>query len=676
MKTVLILVLLLIVFSTSIVLATVGELDINFSGDGKTTVHIGDFLDYGNDLAIQADGKIVVAGGVVNNSGVVDFGLIRLNTDGTLDSSFSGDGKLTTDFGNKDNQARGVAIDSNQKIVAVGYYHNSCAVSRYNPNGTLDLTFNGTGLSGAGRYDFAYCMDVAIQSDNKIVAVGTTSFEGKSGIFITRWNQDGSKDQSFGDYDGKNVHFFHQRDNAVAWGVAIQDDGKILAAGYVGSSGYGTYESIDDFVLLRFNIDGTIDTSFGTNGYTTIKIGDDEAFDLAIQDDGKIVVVGKYNDNTIDRFTILRFETDGTLDNSFGTSGIVTRAIGANDSRAKGVAIQDDGKILVSGYSSTGSITNMTLVRLNSDGTFDTSFDIDGVLTTDFTGYDSSAEAVALQSDDKIVIAGSTSDSSGDSLFAVARYTNSDGTDTPGLYDPDTYKWMLRNSNSFGTLDTVFRFGKPGETNWAPIAGDWNDDGIDSIGLYDPDTNIWRLRDTNSTGGLDYVFRYGKWGISTWLPITGDWDGDGTDTIGLYDQAKNLWRLRDSNSFGSWDYLFVYGKFGQANWLPVAGDWDGDGTDTIGLYDPDTAIWRLSNSNTSPTYDYIFRFGVVGETNWLPVAGDWDGDGYDSIGLYDPDTYKWRLRDFNSLGTWNYIFRFGKAGETNWIPIAGDWDGN
>jgi len=513
--------------------------------------------------------------------------------------------------------------------------------------------------------------DMAIQDDGKIVIVGHTKSSSYFLILVIRLNSDGSLDTTFST-DGIYVAGLGALDD-YAEGVAIQPDGKILVVGeYLAATASA-------LTVYRFNSNGTLDSSYGGGIFVGL-IGDyNYGWDIVSLPDGSSVVGGEYTTNSDETFFALKLDADGAIDEDFGTLGVVTDGSDSVDSAAYDIDVNESGKIFLAGEIVQGSDRDFLIVKLNPNGDLDSSFSGDGQVNINFDPeeYHDEAYGLASQADGKIVVAGVTNNGT-DLDFAVARIESFDspGTDTPGLYDPDTYKWMLRNSNSFGTWDTVFRFGKPGETNWAPIAGDWNNDGIDSIGLFEPDSNIWRLRDTNSTGGLDYVFRYGKWGVSTWLPITGDWDGDGTDTIGLYDQAKNVWRLRDSNSFGSWDYLFVYGKFGQANWLPVAGDWDGDGTDTIGLYDPDTAIWRLSNSNTSPTYDYIFRFGVVGETNWIPVAGDWDGDGYDSIGLYDPDTYKWRLRDSNCLGIWDYIFRFGRAGETNWIPMAGDWDGN
>lgn len=240
--------------------------------------------------------------------------------------------------------------------------------------------------------------------------------------------------------------------------------------------------------------------------------------------------------------------------------------------------------------------------------------------------------------------------------------------DTVGLYNPATGNFYLRNSNSAGAADLMFRYG-PTSSSWLPVVGDWDGDAVVSIGLYHQSPGSFYLRNTNSAGAADLTFRYGP-AASAWLPVAGDWNGDGTVTIGLYNQTTGTFYLRNSDSAGPADLTFRFGP-AASNWLPIAGDWNGDGTVTIGLYNPATSTFYLRNANAGGPADLTFRFGPA-PNSWLPIAGDWDRDGDDTVGLYNPTAGTFYLRNANAAGAADVTFRYGPAPST-WKPIAGDW---
>ncbi len=317
-----------------------GTLDNSFAGNGKAGIGFGGD-DKGFSIAIQADGKIVAAG--LSNDQVA---VARLNTNGTLDNTFSIDGKVTTPVGSHA-EARAVAIQPDGKIVVAGYYTNGSdddfLVVRYNSNGTLDNSFAGDGIAGIGFGGIDIAEDLAIQPDGKIVVTGSTE-SSKNLIAVIRLNSNGTLDNTFSS-DGKVKTTI--KNVAVANSIAIQTDGKIIVAGdYVNTSGI-------DMVVVRYKSNGALDNSFAGNGKASIDFGNNDfGNSVAIQSDGKIVVVGEteiadYNS----KFAIARLNKNGTLDNSFGVTGKVQASIDGIADYGNSVAIQPDGNIVVAGTS-------------------------------------------------------------------------------------------------------------------------------------------------------------------------------------------------------------------------------------------------------------------------------------------------------------------------------------
>ena len=397
----------------ALALAAPGGRDPAFSGDGKATTNFASRNDFANAVAIQADGKIVVAGRAGGAGG--KFGLARYNPNGTLDTSFGGDGKVTTNFSTTaDDFANGVAIQADGKIVAAGHSSDRFALARYNSDGKLDVTFSGDGkmtTNFSSAFDDAF--GVAVQADGKIVAAGHAGFDR---FALARYNANGTLDTTFSGNGKVTTNFSRASD--LATGVAIAANGKIVAAGTAGST-----EFSGKFALARYNPDGTLDTTFSGNGKATTDFTpgeQDVAFGVAIQTNGRIVAAGGGDVGGVS-FALARFMRNGTLDNTFSGDGKLTTNFTSGLDAAHGVAIQADGKIVAAGHA---NLHRFALARYNRNGSLDTTFSGNGKVVTNFTtkdGFgDDFANGVAIQADGKIVAAGRAGGSGG--RFALARY--------------------------------------------------------------------------------------------------------------------------------------------------------------------------------------------------------------------------------------------------------------
>jgi uncharacterized delta-60 repeat protein len=385
-----------------------GDLDTTFDFDGKVTTDFGGPFDRGSGVAIQSDGRIVVAGVSGDDVSGNDFVLARYKRDGTLDADFDIDGKVTTDFGSRFEEASSVAIQPDGKIVAAGFSGDflvgDFALARYNRDGSLDTTFDADGKVTTDFGSFDQALGVAIQPDGRIVAAGFSGDFPLVDFVLARYSRDGSLDTSF-DADGKVTTDFGSSPELAA-SVAIHPGGRIVAAGFSG----------DDFALARYKGDGSLDTSFDSDGKVTTDFGaDDRALGVAIQRDGRIVAAGFSGDFPLVDFALARYDRNGSLDTSFDADGKVTTDFGSFD-QALRVAIQPDGRIVAAGTSGDLSLLDFALARYNRDGSLDTSFDADGTVTTDFGSFDQ-ALGVAIQPDGRIVAAGFSQPD-----FALARY--------------------------------------------------------------------------------------------------------------------------------------------------------------------------------------------------------------------------------------------------------------
>lgn len=405
--------------------AQAGTLDSTFGTGGivKTAFSTNCVSSGAQSVALQADGKIVMAGGYESGS-VAYFALARYKANGALDSTFGNNGKVTTPFSS---QAYGlaVAIQADGKIVVAGWAFNSSvsgntkfALARYNVNGSLDITFGSSGTLTLILGALSQAYSLIIQPDGKILVAGRSENGTGTGKFeLIRLNSNGGADVTFKN-SSTLVGIGYDYGNAIA----LQTDGKIVVAGESSSTTY------TDFSLLRYKSDGNLDSSFGANGIVITDIaGTDKGKSVAIQADGKILVAG-YSDGS---FALVRYNTNGTLDNTFGTSGIAIKYIGSNNSYGRSVVIQSDGKILVGGYTynDVAYYSSFALVRFNSNGGIDNTFGTAGVATTSIGTREDFGNSLALQPDGKILLAGTSTYISGFTCsdFALVRYNGGDG---------------------------------------------------------------------------------------------------------------------------------------------------------------------------------------------------------------------------------------------------------
>jgi uncharacterized delta-60 repeat protein len=416
---------------------TPGTLDASFGRGGTVTTDFGGTSAGAFAVAVQPDGKIVAPGlGFIN--GVINSALARYNPDGTLDASFGTGGIVATpfDFQGSNDRAYSVVLQPDGKIVVAGStlgvnLFANFALARFNSDGTLDTSFGTGGIvtTSFGQFS-AEPSTVAVQADGKIVAAGDANVDGGEDFALVRYNSNGTLDTTFGT-GGKVTTAFPgpagQR-FAFAFSVAVQPDGRTVAVGYAGTTAAGATTPTFDLVLARYNIDGTLDASFGTGGRVMTDFAggpNDQATSVAVQPDGRIVVAGQagpYVNSHFD-FALARYNSNGTLDASFGTGGKATTDFAGFDDVPSSIALQGDGKIVVVGRTSVGDNFDFALARYNSNGTLDTSFGTSGKVTTDFGGT-SHPTSVALQGDGKIVLAGAAS-INGRFNFALARYVGS-----------------------------------------------------------------------------------------------------------------------------------------------------------------------------------------------------------------------------------------------------------
>jgi uncharacterized delta-60 repeat protein len=387
-------------------LAGAGDLDSTFSGNGKLTTEFPSGESEAFAVAIQPDRKIVVAGDADD-----EFALARYNTDGSRDSTFGIGGKVETGFpGFIFAEAEDVAVQTDGKIVAAGDASDGTnevfAVARYGPDGNLDTTFSGDGLQttdlSSGLMS-SKAHAVALQGDGKIVVAGDTDLDTELKSALARYNPDGTLDTTFSG-NGKFVPRHPACYARHANDFAIQPNGKIVIAGDCERTGLATY-------LARILPDGHLDKKFSGNGWV---LGPSiVANSVALQDDGKIVAVGGIF--SFSRFAALRFRPNGSIDLTFSGNGLATITFEA-PAGAGGVAIQSNGKIVLAGDEDS----RFALTRLSPGGRLNLRFGGgDGRVTTRI-GRGASGADVAIVNG-KIVVVGSA-EISGASRFAAARY--------------------------------------------------------------------------------------------------------------------------------------------------------------------------------------------------------------------------------------------------------------
>lgn len=386
---------------------TPGSIDVSYGKNGKATASNGQEYDVARGMALQKDGKTVLVGYTLS-----DFMVARFTVNGLPDSTFGSNGVVVTDVNNNSaEQANAVIVQTDGKILVCGNTLNNTkrnfALLRYLSDGTLDNSFSGDGklittISIGQDEPFA----IALQPDGKILLAGYS--EGK--FALVRYKENGMPDSSFSN-DGIQTTDI-DAGSAVASSVHVLKDGKILLAGYI------EYNAQADCVLARYKTNGHPDSSFGSNGKVIADLGAIERIYCAVvQPDDKILVAGTYYTSDF-MFGIARFNATGTLDTSFSNDGKMTASFGnSHSSKALSVALQTDGKILVAGTDNFSG-WDIALLRLDSRGMPDLGFGNGGKVLTNF-GLINIDEAIgiAVLPNGKIIAGGSS-----DGDFICVRY--------------------------------------------------------------------------------------------------------------------------------------------------------------------------------------------------------------------------------------------------------------
>ncbi|HQU82498.1 MAG TPA: FG-GAP-like repeat-containing protein [Pyrinomonadaceae bacterium] len=622
--------------------AAPGDLDTTFGTGGKTITPVGTGNDEANDLAVQADGKIIVAGHTQNGS-TTDISLVRYNSNGTLDNSFGVGGKVVIPIAGYQ-EGYAVAIQGDGKIVVVGRGDDGATafgsgqITRFNSDGTLDTSFGG----GAGFVTNSFNSntivrfnDVAIQADGKIVIAGYL-VNGIQRLLTARFNADGTLDNFAvaGSASGPVSYY----GNAVA----IQSNGQIVVGGKLiagGASG----------VWIRYNSDLTPD---GSSPEISSPIQIEK---IAIQPDGKIVFGGV--------FSVARFNANKTLDTSFGNNGWNAAVFGTNvtGSSGKGLILQTDGKIVLGG-GITQTNKKFALARFNSNGFLDVGFGDSGKVITPIVSGDNVIYNLEKTAEGNILAVGSASNGT-DNDLAIAKYlgentstlANNTAFDFDGDGKADSAVFRGGNWYILQSLNNSLRSAAFGQTGDVIVPADYDGDGRTDTAVFRPANATWYIL-RSSDGG----FSAQQFGTSDSLPRPGDFDGDGKADIAVFYPVNGYWYIKQSQ-FGATRIV----NFGTNGDVPLIANFDGDNKDDIAVFRGATGTWYWLKSS-----DNSFNAAQFGANGDLPAIGDYDGDGKSDLSVYRPSSGTWYQQ--RSTSGFSAV-SFGISSDR---PVAADYDGD
>lgn len=598
-----------------------GSLDTTFDSDGWSSATFGVAGETAVAVAIQSDGKIVVGGTLrttASSNSPVDFGIVRFNANGSLDTTFDGDGKLTVSFNDiispfYQEYLSVLKIASDGKIVVGGQAINTTVDDRYilariNSDGSLDSTFGTNGKFADVAFNLSNLdklADLVILPDGKIVAVG----------FIM--NPSGSYKVAI-KYNNTGREWIYQQ-GASTWpnrteglnGIALLPDGKFIVVG----------KRQNKIVAIRLNANGTEDSSFVNP--VTMPAG--EALSVAIQPDGKIVAnLTTDNSEGTGSFAVVRYNSDGSFDSNFGMTTNISVTNGQDF--GKKILIQPDGKILVGGYSQLSSPTKyyFSMVRYLGDFTtpYKPLFDYDGDSKADVSIFRPSNGQWWYQQSSNSAVRAFTFGTSTDKI--VPADYDGDGKTDIAVWRPSTGEWLVLRSSNLTFFGAPF--GQNGDT---PTPADYDGDGLADLAVFR--TNTWFINKT--TGGVQFT----PFGATGDIPVVADYDADGKADIGIY-------RPAGSSGSGEWWILrsaagLIAAQFGNASDKPVQGDYTGDGKADMAFWRPSTANWFVLRSE-----DMSFFAAPFGASTDIPVPGDYDGDRKYDFGVFRPSSATWFLQ--------------------------------
>ena len=680
-----------------------GDFDTSFGIGGKLTTVVPN-AGWARSVVIQTDGKMIVGGICGFNVGPRLFCIIRYNQNGSLDSSFGNGGIVTSAIGG--DGLNTLALQPDGKIIAGAPQAQSLLIARYLPSGVLDAAF---GTAGVATHNLSAGLNIAhpgiaVRNDGRIIVAGSIREGTISVLLAIRLEANGALDPNFG-VAGKATASFSPW-TASGTAVILQPDNKIvLAGGAVDlSDATGTAR---DTVVARFDSNGSPDPSFAGGGKLRIVSpqSSDSSDAVVIQNDGKIVLGGQQrilNPSGPYSFGLTRLLSNGDVDPGFGTGGFVTTTLNPAESRISTLALQQNGKIVAIGTGAIIPWNAFAVVRYNTDGSPDMTFGTGGVVQHNMGlggayGFDG-----ALQPDGKIVVVGISEDSNGPQ-FGLARYLgdavvatvrspfdfDGDGKTDVGIYRPAGGEWWYSRSGDgqvaafqFGASTdnitpadytgdgkTDAAFFRPATGGWyilrsedstyyalpfgsdgdVPVPADYDGDDKADVAVFRPSTSTWFV--LQSAGGT----RISTFGAAGDRPVPADYDADGRTDIGIFRPGAGEWWI-DRSSAG-----LLALQFGSANDKPVQGDFTGDRKADIAFWRPSTGFWNVLRSEDFSYY--AFPFGAGGDA---PAPGDYDGDGRLDAAVFRANDSTWFIQR-STAGT--QITQFGAAGDKP-IPNA------
>jgi len=622
-----------------------GSLDTGFGANGVVLASFGNFnsTDLFAGMVVLSDGKIVIAGSTAQfNPFTTAVGFMRFNPNGSPDTTFDGDGILL--FSNSGMSFSALALQPDGKLVVAGAtlgvpMNAETAVFRFDPNGTFDNSFDGDGIavvSFGPEDDFA--SEVSIQPDGKIALAGTAEIGNgfQTDFELTRFNQDGSLDGGFG-VGGKVItNFGPGLANEQVNTMLLQPDGKIVAGGYTRALNNGW-----DLAMARYNSDGSLDTGFGAGGKVITSVGArDDLYDLARQSDGKLVAATGVTVDFLPDAALVRYNPDGSLDPTFGTGGIV-RSVKPEDENYRVLRIQPDGKVITAGRANN----DLRISRYRTTGLRIADFDAD--LKTDLAIFRPSDNFWWYErSDDHFAFYhqfGTPTD-----IPVSADYTG-DGKNDIAIFRPGTGQWFILKSDEDFTSQYNFFFGSPGDIPapedydgdlkadvavfrpstgvWyilnsrdqtytvlqfgangdKPVASDYSGDGKADIAIVrtaGANMQWWRI---NSSSDQVEAFQFGSAGDTA---VPGDYTGDGKTDIAAWRPSNGTWYILQLENN---DYLSI--PFGISSDIPVPGDYDGDGKVEPAVFRQSQGNWYIDSSSSG------FQVRNFGQPGDKPIPG-------------------------------------------------------
>ncbi len=603
-----------------------GILDTSFGSGGTvaTQLRIAATL---LDMEVQSDRKVVVVGSTFDPMGITTVGMVaRFNENGTLDTSFDTDGYINTGFMK---EVRSVKIMSDGKILVAGYNltgNGRFSVARLNSNGTFDSSFGGSGIveTSVGFSSSGY--SVQILPDNKIIVAGVTQLisGGLKDFAMVKFNSDGSLDTNFG--TGGRVASDLFGFDEFANDCVIQPDGKILVAGYYNDP----LPNQQVAVIARFNSDGTVDNTFGTNGKVS-RIGGvfASANQIALQSDGKIIIVGS-------GISPVRYNSNGTLDLVFSNPA----------GNSASVQLQSNGKIIFAG--------SAAIYRYNQNATLDTTFGNGGIVVTNPSG-----NVLALAPDGKILLGGTRLNNNFE--MTISRYFNNrasamdfdgDAKTDVSIFRPSNGQWWFSRSSDGGNYALQF-----GISTDKIVPADYTGDGKTDVAIYRESAGEWYILRSE-----DLTFYAFPFGVSTDKPVPADYDGDQKADPTVFRPSTATWYILKSS--GGLEIT----PFGAANDRPVPADYDGDGKTDIAIYRQTggNSPWWIKRSSDQSVYT------VITPTAQAPsLPGDYTGDGKADCAYFIGANVGWYV--VRSEDNTTYLVQVGLTGD---ILTPGDYDGD